>query len=1583
MNRLPLSLALALVLLAAGSAAQAGVVVWVTENTDSSSPPSPDDSGWTDLLAAEGHAVSRVYARDLTPALIDQMNAADLVIVSRDTDSGNYTQGSEVADWNAITAPLMLQSQYLVRNNRWKWLNTDRNPGTGDGVLEVVDTTHPIFQGITLDPGDQLDLATSSTPLGGTTDVGNGQLLAVDPDNDNVAIAFWDTGTEFYSGSGQTAGGPRMFFGAGNDGNPKGGYNLTSAGQTVFLNSVNFLAPLDVYTWDGTANDWGTAHWLRPTPPPPPLYPDDAIAAEIPSGQVTVETNHGAHSVEMTGGTLIVGSGNTLSVVNDFAGAAGTVVLHAGSTLAVGGSGSVGTLRTGGDATVDLAGDLAVSGATFDAQNLSGTFTKTGGGTLRLDNTSGNGVVGTTNATFDVHAGTLVAQGAAPLGDATEVVLSGGRLTVVGNSVTDEADAIGAAYFKQDRGVGDLNFAQGSGAYAVDDSGVVNVAGPLGTASPDLTANQTGLLAYTRDGNPRGWDDLFAGFPSGDVNQFQVLWTGQFTPSVTGPHAFRTSGQTGSGGVDDDSSVFVDANHDGAYQPGEGVYTGGEGNVTLNLTAGVPYNFAVGFNEDGGNERFAFSFQEPIGGAFAGMTRVDPSAQPGFWSTGYVDAFSMAGTNVAVTADSQLEAITDRGSVPFGQLTLNNGTTLTTSGAAMTFGGAGVSGPAGRSATLANDNSVTFDAYADGGAATTFRKSGAGTLTVDNSAGGVQAAATTWEVADGTLRADGASPLGGSTALVLSGGTASLGDRIEPPAAIPASALHHWGMDGPSGTAVAVDSAGGKNGTLVGDATFVPDAGLVDGAILLDGGGDHVLVPGTPAPVDILNQSFSLAFYTKRDTGGSDYVIGMGDSGSARQSLHVGFRNTNTFTHAFWSDDLNWNNPEVVADTERWHHWVTTYNAATNRQEIWVDGQRVAGRNTSGAFQGSGSNDFWIGRRRDGNNFAGLVDEVYVYNRALTESEIQGTRVARTPADVSSVNVQVTADSTLESRSESRLEFSGVSLDNAILTTTGGPMRFGTASVAGTGGLNTTDDVAVGSYDDGGGAPRTFVKQGPGTLQMESVAAAGSTIFRVEGGSLNAGGAADPLGGAPELVLAGGTVHLTGPQATGAILPPAVGYWSFNDDTAQDASGNDNHGIPGGSLVFQDDTPVGIGSARSLRSQPGGGAANVLTVPTSESLEAINDAFTLGFWMKADLGDNGDWVRLFQHGTEDNPSRSWMVNRNGGNNDVNVRVDTMNGGNHNQNIAVGGPAVFDGDWHHLVFTVDSGAWRKYVDGIQVGAGGYNHGDGLTNTRDLYMFGKNGVGQYVGALDEVHLFDVALSGEAVQKLFTNTHIGPLVMTSTDVRATTDGSLSVVTDKHASFGNLFLHNSTATLQGAPEGFSFGSVIGGNGVVLSEPGNVLSVRDMLDPGGDPDDPGPGVNADFLVDGNLTLESGASYRWEPGTAALGDWPDSVDVAGDLSLSDWTLAVAAPDRDGLLWEPLPLLLGFDSVAWDPELVSFDLTEAPGWVGAVNPDVMEVRHLLDGPRGEGLYLFVPEPAGGLLLALGLLSMLLWRRRERR
>jgi len=206
-----------------------------------------------------------------------------------------------------------------------------------------------------------------------------------------------------------------------------------------------------------------------------------------------------------------------------------------------------------------------------------------------------------------------------------------------------------------------------------------------------------------------------------------------------------------------------------------------------------------------------------------------------------------------------------------------------------------------------------------------------------------------------------------------------------------------------------------------------------------------------------------------------------------------------------------------------------------------------------------------------------------------------------------------------------------------------------------------------------------------------------------------------------------------------------IGYYSFDAANGADDSGTGNNATVGSSITFQADVPFGTGlSGKNY----GTGSANVMTVPTSSTLQGINDELTVSFWMKATPGNN--WVRIFQHGPESDGSSTWLIDRNSNTNRTNMRVDTHVGsvGQFNQNIATGGADTFDGEWHHLVYTIDSGAWRKFVDSA-ASNGTYNHGSGFYTTRPLYMFGKNGGGEYIGMLDDIAVWDEALTaGESL-------------------------------------------------------------------------------------------------------------------------------------------------------------------------------------------------------------------------------------------
>ncbi|NQV31794.1 MAG: discoidin domain-containing protein, partial [Phycisphaeraceae bacterium] len=214
--------------------AQGASIIWVDEGAADSFPT------WQALLEGAGHTVTQMSdMRTLDQGKIDAMNAADLVIVSRDSDSGNYDDGEEIGQWNGLTVPLIQTSVYLIRSSRWLWVDDTGTPGVTDDLTIAED--HSLFKGVG-QAGDSLPMVTSLTNLSGTTDAGNGQILATHADG-RLWIAYWEAEVEFYAGAGQMGAAPRMFFAAGLNENSadKGNMNLTEAGQQIFLNAIAFM----------------------------------------------------------------------------------------------------------------------------------------------------------------------------------------------------------------------------------------------------------------------------------------------------------------------------------------------------------------------------------------------------------------------------------------------------------------------------------------------------------------------------------------------------------------------------------------------------------------------------------------------------------------------------------------------------------------------------------------------------------------------------------------------------------------------------------------------------------------------------------------------------------------------------------------------------------------------------------------------------------------------------------------------------------------------------------------------------------------------------------------------------------------------------------------------------------------------------------------------------------------------------------------------------------------------------------------------------------------------------------------------
>ncbi len=87
----------------------AASIILVTENLDTDVDGTPDDQGLVDFLTGLGHEVDaqRGNWNALDAAKISQLNAADLVVVSRSTTSGYRWYWVNSTTINNLTAPRM------------------------------------------------------------------------------------------------------------------------------------------------------------------------------------------------------------------------------------------------------------------------------------------------------------------------------------------------------------------------------------------------------------------------------------------------------------------------------------------------------------------------------------------------------------------------------------------------------------------------------------------------------------------------------------------------------------------------------------------------------------------------------------------------------------------------------------------------------------------------------------------------------------------------------------------------------------------------------------------------------------------------------------------------------------------------------------------------------------------------------------------------------------------------------------------------------------------------------------------------------------------------------------------------------------------------------------------------------------------------------------------------------------------------------------------------------------------------------------------------------------------------------------
>src|SRR3989344_5253607 len=226
----------------------------------------------------------------------------------------------------------------------------------------------------------------------------------------------------------------------------------------------------------------------------------------------------------------------------------------------------------------------------------------------------------------------------------------------------------------------------------------------------------------------------------------------------------------------------------------------------------------------------------------------------------------------------------------------------------------------------------------------------------------------------------------------------------------------HWTFDGPNMLTNVRDSSGqGNNGSLIGQAATTTVPGKVGQALQFDGTDDYVNV-GTGLNSSLtVNDAFSLAFWL-RSTGSSEIsVIANADLDSPYVGMEVLIEADGDIRLDINSDGDNLDRITVTAGLHdsRWHYVVIAHADSTaSNTNVYIDGvlKSKTVNSDSGADLNSSTN-LQIGARDGANRlFNGSLDDVRIYNRALTQAEITALYTATKGEKVSTTNTSSTAN---------------------------------------------------------------------------------------------------------------------------------------------------------------------------------------------------------------------------------------------------------------------------------------------------------------------------------------------------------------------------------------------------------------------------------------------------------------------------------------------------------------------------------------------------------------------------------------------
>ncbi len=226
----------------------------------------------------------------------------------------------------------------------------------------------------------------------------------------------------------------------------------------------------------------------------------------------------------------------------------------------------------------------------------------------------------------------------------------------------------------------------------------------------------------------------------------------------------------------------------------------------------------------------------------------------------------------------------------------------------------------------------------------------------------------------------------------------------------------HWTFDGPdiTGTSTVLDrSSTHATGTTVNMATSSRIAGKMGQALQFDGSNDFVYAASSATTLTSYSScSWIRPNFSDSDTSAQTVVTRKNNTGDSARSAELTWDGVGNrwFSDSMGALAYSVSDASTPFNSNEWHHICFTFGGSSDSGYFYWDG--VAKTTTQNFWSGTGANittyfPFYIGNAVNANYFNGAIDDVRIYNRALSAKEIkrlyklgEGTKINTSPTTI-------------------------------------------------------------------------------------------------------------------------------------------------------------------------------------------------------------------------------------------------------------------------------------------------------------------------------------------------------------------------------------------------------------------------------------------------------------------------------------------------------------------------------------------------------------------------------------------------------